>query len=44
MVNRERTKRSIALLVRMPELDEIAREHVKAMAKETESFTPIHLP
>jgi uncharacterized protein YkwD len=38
MVNRERTKRTIALLVRMPELDEIAREHAKAMAKENKKF------
>jgi hypothetical protein len=33
MVNQERTKRTIAPLVRMPELDEIARENVDAMAK-----------
>jgi hypothetical protein len=34
MMNRERTKRTIAPLVRMPELDEIVRFHVKAMSKE----------
>lgn len=38
MVNRERSERTIALLVRMPELDEIAREHAEAMAKENRKF------
>jgi hypothetical protein len=38
MINRERTKRTITPLVRMRELDEIAREHVEAMAKENRKF------
>jgi hypothetical protein len=38
MVNQERTKRMIAPLVRMRELDEIAREHVDAMARENRAF------
>jgi hypothetical protein len=38
MVNQERFKRAIAPLVRMRELDEIAREHVDAMARENRSF------
>jgi hypothetical protein len=38
MVNQERTKRAIAPLVRMRELDEIAREHVDAMARENRAF------
>jgi hypothetical protein len=38
MVNQERTKRAIAPLVRMRELDEISREHVDAMARENRAF------
>jgi uncharacterized protein YkwD len=38
MVNRERTKRTIAPLVRMIELDEIAREHVEDMAEQNTTF------
>jgi uncharacterized protein YkwD len=38
MVNRERTKRKIAPLVRMAELDGLAREHAEAMAKENRKF------
>jgi hypothetical protein len=38
MVNQERSKRMIAPLARMRELDEIAREHVDAMARENRAF------
>jgi uncharacterized protein YkwD len=38
MINSERTKRTITPLVRTRELDEIAREHVEAMAKENRMF------
>jgi hypothetical protein len=38
MVNQERTKRTIAPLFRMRELDEIARQHVDAMAREDRAF------
>lgn len=38
MVNQERAKRTIAPLVRMRELDEIAREQVEAMAREDRLF------
>jgi hypothetical protein len=38
MVNRERAKRVIAPLVRMVELDEIAREHAEDMAEQNTTF------
>jgi uncharacterized protein YkwD len=38
MVNQERIKRAIAPLLRMRELDEIARENVDAMARENRAF------
>jgi hypothetical protein len=38
MVNQERIKRFIAPLVRMRELDEIAKEHVEVMARERRAF------
>lgn len=38
LVNQERTKRTVAPLVRLRELDEIAREQADAMAKENKMF------
>lgn len=45
MVNQERTRRTIAPLVRMRELDAIAREHAERMASKDSLFhsTPIDL-
>mmetsp|Transcript_4051 Transcript_4051/g.6933 ORF Transcript_4051/g.6933 Transcript_4051/m.6933 type:complete len:137 (-) Transcript_4051:179-589(-) len=38
MINKDRTKRQVAPLTRLPELDELARQHAAAMAQQGQVF------